>query len=113
MCGAGEKTFCPDPDVPHPQIDIFFLSTHVTLAWLTVICCHPVFRLLFRYRKATVSHLEISSVVLIPVPLCTLPQGDEDEPSEVGRAGCRQSHWVEAQHQRCQENRKHEMVQVE
>lgn len=43
-----------------------------------------------------VSYLEISSVVLIPVSLCTLLQGNEDEPSEVGRAGCSQSHWVEA-----------------
>lgn len=93
MCGAGEETFCPDPDVPHPQTHILFLSAHVTLACFTVFCCHPEFRLLFRYRKATVSHLEISSVVLIPVPLCSLPQGHEDEPSEVGRAGRRQSHW--------------------
>lgn len=43
-----------------------------------------------------VSYLEISSVVLIPVSLRTLLQGDEYEPSEVGGAGCSQSHWVEA-----------------
>lgn len=43
-----------------------------------------------------VSYLEISSVVLIPVSLRTLPQGDEYEPSEVGGAGRTQSHWVEA-----------------
>lgn len=43
-----------------------------------------------------VSYLEISSVVLIPVSLPTLLQGNQYEPSEVGGAGCSQSHWVEA-----------------
>ena len=41
------------------------------------------------------SYLEISSVVLIPVSLCALLQGNKHETSEVGRAGRTQNHWTE------------------
>lgn len=42
------------------------------------------------------AYLVISHVVVFSVPLSSLPQGGQDEPSEVGGTSCSQSHWVEA-----------------
>lgn len=97
------KPRCP------PLPDLYFRSLytcHTCVVNCFLLPSSVPTELVFRYREAMLSYLEISSVVLIPVPFCTLLQGDEYEPSEVGRAGCSQSHWVEANHQECQENRK-------
>lgn len=42
------------------------------------------------------TYLVVSVVVVVSVPLRALPQGGEDEASEVGGAGCSQSHWMGA-----------------
>lgn len=114
MCGNGEPVRRNSVKTPMSTTpDLFFLSLytrHTCVVNCFLLPSSVQTELVFRYREAMVSYLEISSVVLIPVPFCTLLQGDEYEPSEVGRAGCSQSHWVEANHQQCQENRKQEIV---
>lgn len=42
------------------------------------------------------AYLVISGVVVVSVPLRALPQGSQDEPSEVGGTSCSQSHWMGA-----------------
>ena len=44
------------------------------------------------------NYLKTSGIVVILSPLPALPQGDEDEASEIGWAGRDQSYWGQKQH---------------